>query len=116
MPNPERNTYTPDQLMAGDFPAVKRSGVIAAGQQLVRGAVLGEVTASGEYKLSASAASDGSQAPSVILDADIDTTGGAAPGPLLLTGEVLGSALTLGAGHTLAAVRKALRPLSIFVR
>ncbi|MCY1200453.1 Bacteriophage lambda head decoration protein D [compost metagenome] len=116
MPNPERNTYVPDQLMAGHFPVVKRSGVIAAGQQLVRGSVMGEVTASGEYKLSASAASDGSETPSVILDEDIDTTAGAAPAPLLLTGEVLGSALTLGTGHTLAAVRKALRPLSIFVR
>ncbi len=116
MPNPERNTYQPDQLLAGDFPIIKRSGAIAAGQVLARGAVLGEVTATGEYKLSASGASDGSQAPEVILDVAIDTTGGALPGVLMLTGEVRGTELQLGAGHTIASVTKALRPLSLFVR
>ncbi|RMH85217.1 head decoration protein [Pseudomonas sp. AOB-7] len=116
MPNPTRSTYTPDHLIAGDFPQVKESGVIAAGQQLARGAVLGKVTADGQYKLSLAAAADGSEVPVVVLDADIDTTGGAAPGPLLLTGEVLGSGLTLGAGHTVASVKAALRLLSLFVR
>jgi hypothetical protein len=116
MPNPTRATYAPEQLSAGDFPIVKAAGVIAAGQELAAGAVLGQVTDGGEYKLSASAASDGSQAPSVVLDHDIDTTLGAAPGVLRLTGEVLGTALTLGTGHTLASVKAALRPLSLFVR
>lgn len=116
MPNPVRTTYTPAQLGAGDFPIIKAAGVIAAGQVLAAGSVLGAVTAGGEYKLSASAAADGSQAPSVVLDEAIDTTLGAAPGVLRLTGEVLGTALTLGAGHTLASVKAALRPLSLFVR
>ncbi|MEG6637222.1 head decoration protein, partial [Pseudomonas aeruginosa] len=48
----QRNTYVPDQLAAGDFPIATGSGVIAAGQVLKRGAVLGRVTASKEYKLS----------------------------------------------------------------
>lgn len=116
MPNPTRTTYAPDQLAAGDFPIVKASGVIAAGQVLVAGSVLGAVTAGGQYKLSASAAGDGSQTPVVVLDEGIDTTLGAAPGALRLTGEVLGSALTLGVGHTVASVKAALRPLSLFVR
>lgn len=116
MLNPDRVSYTPEQLTAGAFPIVKAAGVIAAGQTLVAGSVLGQVTAGGEYKLSASAASDGSQAPTVVLDEAIDTTAGAAPGVLRLTGEVLGTALTLGAGHTLASVKAALRPLSLFVR
>ncbi|SIQ37216.1 head decoration protein [Aquipseudomonas alcaligenes] len=109
-------TYTPSSLIAGDFPQVKDTGVIAAGQVLKRGAVLGQITADGQYKLSATAASDGSQTPKVILDEDIDTTGGAHPGPLLLTGEVRGAALQLGAGHTIASVKAALRTLSLFVR
>ena len=116
MTNPTRVTFTPDQLIAGDFPQVKESGVIAAGQQLVRGAVLGKVTADGQYKLSESAANDGSEVPVVVLDADIDTTGGAAPAPLMLTGEVFGTELTLGTDHTVASVKAALRPLSLFVR
>lgn len=109
-------TYTPSSLIAGDFPQVKDSGVIAAGQVLKRGAVLGQITTGGQYKLSASAASDGSEAPKVILDEDIDTTGGARPGPLMLTGEVHGAALQLGTGHTIASVKAALRSLSLFVR
>ncbi len=92
MPNPERNTYQPDQLLAGDFPIIRRPGVIAAGQKLSRGSVLGELTAGGQFKLSASA------------------------GVLMLTGEVRGDALHLGAGHTVAGVADALRPLSLFVR
>lgn len=116
MPNPERNTYQPDQLLAGDFPIIRRPGVIAAGQQLSRGAVLGELTAGGQFKLSTSAATDGSQTPVAVLDEDIDTTAGALPGVLMLTGEVRGDALHLGAGHTIAGVADALRPLSLFVR
>lgn len=112
----QRTTYVPEQRSAGDFPALKRAGVIAAGQKLKAGAVLGMITAGGQYKLSASAATDGSQTPVVILDVDIDTTDGAAPAPLQITGEVLGSKLTLGAGHTIATVTAALRPLSLFVR
>ncbi|MCJ8168639.1 head decoration protein [Atopomonas sediminilitoris] len=116
MSNPTRTTYTPATLLAGDFPVVKDGVTIAAGQILTAGAVLGKVTASGEYKLSASAAGDGSQTPEVILDEAVDTTSSAKPAPVMLTGEVFGSALILGAGHTLATVKTALRPLSLFVR
>lgn len=116
MNQPTSVTYTPVQLTAGHFPIVMDTVQIAAGQQLVAGSVLGRVTADSTYKLSASAATDGSQAPSVILEIDIDTTGGAAPAPARFTGEVRGAALTLGAGHTLASVKSALRPLSLFIR
>ena len=109
-------THTPVSLIAGDFPQVKDTGVIAAGQNLKRGAVLGQITTGGQYKLSASADSDGSQTPKVILDEDVDTTAGARPAPLMLTGEVRGAALQLGTGHTIASVKAALRPLSLFVR
>ena len=57
MPNPVTHTFTPSQLDAGDFPIVMDSGVIAASQLLQRGAVLGQVTASGEYLLCKAAAS-----------------------------------------------------------
>lgn len=116
MPNPVVSTFAPDSLSAGDFPIVLDTVTIGANQVLSRGAVLGKVTASGEYILSLSAAADGSQNPVAILDADIDTTGAAATGIVRLTGQVLGSQLTLGTGHTLAGVKAALRPLSLFVR
>ncbi len=116
MPNPVRTTYTPDQLSAGAFPVVLDAVTIAADQVLPRGAVLGQIAIGGEYALSLSAATDGSEDPVVILDAAIDTTGAAAPGIVRLTGQVLGSELTIGTGHTLASVKAALRPLSLFVR
>lgn len=116
MTNPTRTTYVPQQLSAGDFPIVKDAGVLAAGQKLAAGAVLGRVTATGAYALSLSAAEDGSQTPVAILDEAVDATDAAQPCVVRLTGEVLGSALTLGTGHTLAGVKSALRPLSIFVR
>ncbi|WP_085625559.1 MULTISPECIES: head decoration protein [unclassified Pseudomonas] len=116
MPNPVTHTFTPSQLEAGDFPVVMESGVIAAGQQLPRGAVLGQVTASGEYLLCKTAAEDGSQAPKAILDRAVDTTDGAHSAPIRLTGQVLGNQLTLGEGLTLAAAKAALRPLCLFVR
>lgn len=116
MSNPKRETYVPRQISAGDFPIVMDTGVIAAGQTLHAGAVLGQVTPSMEYVLCKAAAEDGSKSPVAILDQDVDTTGGAKSAPVRLTGQVLGSQLTLGEGLTLAAAKAALRPLSLFIR
>lgn len=102
-------------LIAGDFPRRFATITIAAGQSLAAGSVLGEVTASEEFKLSASAAEDGSEKPSVVLWEAVNTTEGAAPAEAMLTGDLRASALTLGAGHTVTSVRKALRPFSLFV-
>ncbi|OUM71463.1 head decoration protein [Pseudomonas caspiana] len=116
MSNPERQTYTPDQLSAGAFPVMIDTGVIASGQKLNRGAVLGRVTGSGEYLLCKAAATDGSKVPVAILDQSTDTTKGALVAPIRLTGEVLASQLSLGEGLTLAQAKAALRPLCLFVR
>lgn len=116
MSNPKSETYVPRQISAGDFPVVMDTGVIASGQTLHAGAVLGQVTASKEYVLCKAAAEDGSQHPSAVLDQDVDTAGGAKSAPIRLTGQVLGNQLTLGEGLTLAAAKAALRPLSIFIR
>ncbi|HBO8861022.1 TPA: head decoration protein [Pseudomonas aeruginosa] len=112
----QRNTYVPDQLAAGDFPIATGSGVIAAGQVLKRGAVLGRVTASKEYKLSVAAADDGSQAPSAVLLEAVDTSAGAKVAPLQLTGDVRFGALTVGEGHGRDSLADALRPFCLFVR
>ena len=60
MSNPKRETYVPRQISAGDFPIVMDTGVIAAGQTLHAGAVLGQVSPSMEYVLCKAAAEDGS--------------------------------------------------------
>lgn len=116
MTNPQRQTYIPDHLAAGAFPIVIDIGFVAADQVLKRGSVLGQATDSGEYLLCDAAATDGSETPSAILEMDVDTTDGALATPIRLTGEVLASQLTLGAGHSLAQIKAALRPLCLFVR
>jgi hypothetical protein len=89
------------------------------------GTVLGKVTATGKYKVSLSAAVDGSQNPVAILVGDSQgnakdvtlaaTTDTAvqvlARGPVI----VAGAALTLGTGITLAAATAALKPLGMLV-
>lgn len=102
-------------LSGGDFPRRFMTIMVAAGQALSAGSVLGEVSASEEYKLSESGAFDGSESPSLVLFEDIDTSEGAAPAEAMLTGDVPANALTLGTGHTAASVRKALRPYCLFV-
>lgn len=116
MTNPVRTTYAPDQLSAGSFPVALDVVVIAAGQTLIAGAVLGQITESGEYQLCVAAASDGSQIPAAILDQPVDTKNGAAPAAIRLTGDVLASQLTLGEGMTLAKAKAALRPFCLFIR
>lgn len=116
MTNPVRTTYTPEHLSAGGFPIIKEAGVLASGQNQPAGAVLGRITATGVYTLSLSTAEDGSQNPVAVLDEAVDATGGATPCVVRLTGEVNGSALKLGTGHTLASAKTVLRPLSIFIR
>lgn len=107
--------HQPRQLLAGDFPRRFATVTILEGQSLDAGAVLGEITASGKFILSLSAAEDGSEDPSVVLWEDVDASDGDVEAEVLLCGDVLASALTVGTGHTVASVRKALRPLSLFI-
>lgn len=115
-PGVTAETYIPDQLIAGAADLVTDSVTVLSGQVLVRGSVLGKITASGKYILSLSAAVDGSQNPSVIAADYIDATAGDVTAGVYLAGEFNGAALTLGTGITLAAATAAFRPLSIYVK
>ena len=109
-------SHTHDHLIAGDgMPVVTESIVLDTGN-LSRGAVLGRITASGKYVLSASAASDGSQTPVAILAESTDATGADKTTVAYLTGEFNTAALTFGAGHTAASTRAALRDAGIFLK
>ncbi len=109
--HPDRNG-----LLAGDFPLRFMTVTIESGQVQSAGAVLGEVSASEEYKLSASAAGDGSETPTVVLWEDVDATEGTVEAEVLLCGDLRADKLTIGTGHDVASVRKALRTYSLFVR
>ncbi len=108
-------SYTPDQLHAGDFPIRTLDVTIASGQNLTRGALLGKITASGKYVLSLAAAADGSQTPVAILAEDVDATGGDKSGIVYVSGDFNENAITYGTGHTADSVRAGLRDLNIYI-
>ncbi len=107
-------THVPDALIAGNAHLlVGRNVTIVSGQNLKRGAVLGKITASGKYALSASGASDGSQTPDLILAQDVDATDADQSAMAYARGDFAASAVTLGTGHTVASVTEGLRAKGI---
>ena len=109
-------THVHDNLIGGDVvPAVTESIVLDTGN-LTRGAVLGRITATGKYVLSASAASDGSQVPVAILAEDANATSADVVTVAYLSGEFNTVALTLGAGHSVASISAGMRDLNIYLK
>jgi hypothetical protein len=106
--------FVPDALLAGNTHLlVGRKVTIISGQNLVRGAVLGKITASSKYNLSASAASDGSQVPDLVLAEDCDASAGDKSAMAYSRGDFNTVGLTLGAGHTVASITDGLRAKGI---
>ena len=111
-----QGSYTPDNLIAGEYPRVARVVTIASGANLAQGALLGKITASGKFKLSASAATDGSEVPDAILAEAANATAADVQAVVYFSGDFNESALSLGAGHTLASVKAGLRDRNIYLR
>ena len=104
-------TYIPGDLLVGDFPVAVRVVTIAGGQGVLkRGTVLGET--SGKFLVSASASSDGSEVPSMVLAIDVDTTSGDVITDAYSSGTFDAAKLIYGAGHTAASVESAWRKAS----
>lgn len=110
------STRTPDKLYAGDFPRECLPVTLTGGAALVRGAVLGEITANGKFQLALAAAVDGSQNPKAILAEAADASGGDVQALAFFTGDFNPNALTFGVGVTAANSNDALRALNIFLR
>ena len=71
-----QNTKTYDNLIVAGFPITNRDMTLLSGESVLRGQVLGKVTASGKLKAYTSAASDGSQTPYAVAADDDDATAG----------------------------------------
>lgn len=65
-----------DNLVAGPMPRSELGIILAAGENLSRGAPLGRITATGKYKEWDPNASDGSQTFAAILAEDCNASGG----------------------------------------
>jgi hypothetical protein len=106
--------FTPDRLLARG-PIDARKETLISGENVVRGTVLGKITASGKYNKSLAAAMDGSQTPDVIAAEDKDATGGDKEILVYWIGGFNENALTLGTGHTVASIKEGLRAKGIIL-
>jgi hypothetical protein len=108
-------TFTPDKLIAGDYPVVTDIVTIDTGV-LVRGTLLGKITTGGKYVLCNSANADGSQNPVAILAEDVDATSADVNATVYLSGAFNQAAVTFGGTDTAATHRVALRNLNIYLK
>lgn len=109
-------TSVQDELIAGELDRVTETVTLITGENRTRGAVLGKITASGKWKLSAAAAVDGSEVPRAVLVKDCDATAADKDCSIYRTGEFSEAKLILGAGHTIASIREQLAAVGIFVK
>jgi len=114
-------TYTPDCLINSNTGLLQGATVtIAAGAALLRGSVLGKISASGKYALSATniegaPVTDGSQTPVAVLGEDVDATAGDVKAVAYTRGDFLAAGLVFGTGQTVATTEDALRMNGIFI-
>jgi hypothetical protein len=105
------------ELTLGTYPLLAEPATIASGEgALSPGAVLGKVTATGQYRLSLAASEDGSEVPSKILAVHVNATSAAADAPVWASGLFEETELTLGTGHDVDAVHAAFDGTPLFIR
>lgn len=110
-------TFTPDKLLASDYPAVTDVVTILSGEVLARGTVLGKITAGGKHVIVNSAGTDdGRRAPVAILAEDCDATGGDKQAIVFLSGAFNEGACVFGGTDTADTHRAALRDLNIYLK
>lgn len=108
--------YGPDRLIAGLTQLVSETLPLLMGQSLLRGALLGQVTATKKLTLSTSAATDGSQVPYGILADDADSTPNDVLCGVYVKGEFNQNAIIFGAGQTPVNTHDALRDAGIYLK
>ena len=108
-------TFTPDNLIAGDFPIRTKKVILVSGQNLARGALLGTITTGGKRTLCLTGVSDGSQTPREILAEDVDASAGDKEATVYISGDFNQDRIIYGASHSAATVSDFLRDLNIYL-
>lgn len=117
----------PDGLVLGDVAIAGGAGGTAVVSEHIKGTLTDGTTdfvvgdgfditvaaGAGKAKLSAAAAVDGSQEPSLVLAYDTDATGGDVEALAYESGDFVKEQLVFGAGHTADSTREALRRRNI---
>lgn len=109
-------TYDPDNLIAGHKPPAKAVPItLTDGEVVVRGSVLGRVTATGKYLLSLNAAVDGSQTARAIAAEAASPSGADATILAYVEGEFNQDKLTFGTGQTAANTKDDLMDVNVYL-
>ena len=104
-------------LFADDVSYPHRPGTLLdQNADLKRGTVLGRITASGKWTVSATAAGDGSQTPRGILAYDVPDPGADFTVAIYDMGSFVSEKLIYGAGHSATTVEAAFAANSIPIR
>lgn len=99
-------TTTADNLIGSNADSIiGRKYTLASGNVVVRGQVIGKITASGKVAKALSASADGSQTPYGIAEHDCDASAGDKDLMVYESGNFNENAIVLGTGLTLAGVR-----------
>lgn len=109
-------TTTRDNLFGSEYPQMFDAVTVLSGQTLVRGTVIGIITASGKAKMLDVASADGSEDFYGVLTADVDASGGDKVGPVAIAGSFQTQALTVGGATVLADYKAAARALNCYVQ
>lgn len=108
--------FTPDNLVARNAHLLVSIAVtLISGQNLKRGALLGQITTGGKYTLSLSASSDGSETPAAVLAQDCDASAGDQACLAYIRGDFNDAGVVFGASHTAATTAAGLRDRGIFI-
>lgn len=105
-----------DQLIAGHKPPAKAVPItLTDGETVVRGSVLGRVTANGKYLLSLNAATDGSEVARAIAAVAASPSGADETILAYVEGEFNIDELTFGTGQTAANTKDDLMDVNIYL-
>lgn len=115
-PGMQSYTYVPDQLIAGNLQLVTDTVEIGGDVPLVRGTILGQITATGVYVMSVKTATDGSENPCAVLVDRVSPDGATVRGGVYEMGIFNQNRITFDGSWTVPELKNALRPFSIFLR
>lgn len=110
------DTYTPDNLIASDFPLETDRETLLSGQDLERGALLGKITVGGKLTQCDSSNGDGSEEPYAILVSDSDASLADLAIDVYKSGGFNGEAIGVVTGDDIDDFKDALRDISIFIK
>lgn len=110
------DAFSPDNLIAGDKPSAKAVPIVLTdGEVVVRGTVLGRVTANGKYLVSLNAAVDGSEVARAIAAEPKSPSGADSEILAYVEGVFNQDELVFGAGQTVDNTKADLMDKNIYI-